>query len=78
MRNCHIRNWCQCSQCGKWFRRNRGFHDTIHKLLVNVHFCSLWCSEAAMREVDWEVGWPYEPHYVQDEDILSGRQVDDA
>lgn len=70
MRNCHRRNWCQCSQCGKWFRRNRGIHDVIDKLHVRIHFCSQTCSDMASSEVEWDVGWPYEPHFVQEEDLI--------
>ena len=35
-----------------------------------VHFCSWSCSESASNEVDWETGWPYEPHFMHDEDLI--------
>jgi hypothetical protein len=37
---------------------------------VRVHFCSQSCSESASNEVDWETGWPYEPHFMHDEDLI--------
>lgn len=66
----HRRNFSQCSQCAKWFRNNKGEHGVIEKLRVRVHFCSYLCSEAASSEVDWETGWPYEPHHVTEDDII--------
>lgn len=74
----HRRNWCQCSQCGKWFRRNRGYHEDIDRCIhVKVHFCSWSCSESASNEVDWETGWPYEPHFMHDEDLIPYQVMTD-
>ena len=60
----HRRNYCICSQCGHWFRRNRGIHDYEFSD-GPLHFCDCTCDEQAQCEVSFEadVGGKYEAHY---------------
>ena len=67
----HRRNYCICSQCGKWFRRNKGIHDMMS--YGPIHFCNKNCSDAAEFEayLEADVGGCYEPHYYDDaEEIM--------
>ena len=59
----HRRNYCICSQCGKWFRRNKGIHEMMS--YGPIHFCNKYCSDAAEFEasLEFDVGGCYEPHY---------------
>lgn len=67
----HRRNYCICSQCGKWFRRNKGIHAMMS--YGPIHFCNKHCSDGAEYEASLEadVGGCYEPHYYDDtEEII--------
>lgn len=60
----HRRNYCICSQCGHWFRRNRGIHDYEFPD-GPLHFCDRVCDEQAQWEASLEadVGGGYLAHY---------------
>lgn len=63
----HRRNYCICSVCGKWFRRNKGRHYDYS--YGTYHFCCGPCDVQAQFEADLDadVGGGFEPHYWDDE-----------
>lgn len=74
----HRRNYCICSQCGHWFRRNRGIH--YYEFSDGpLHFCNRTCDEQAQWEASLEadVGGRYEAHYwdaAEDEEWKRKRE----
>lgn len=74
----HRRNYCICSQCGHWFRRNRGIHDYEFSD-GPLHFCNRTCDEQAQWEayLEADVGGKYEAHYwdaAEDEEWKRKRE----
>lgn len=57
----HRRNYCICSQCGKWFRKNKGIHEE------GFDFCDSICRDNAEAscDVDRDVGGCYDPNYEE-------------
>ena len=70
----HRRNYCICSVCGKWFRRNKGRHYDCSD--GTNHFCCGPCDEQAQFEADLEadVGGGFCPHYWDDEGDAEWRK----
>lgn len=70
----HRRNYCICSVCGKWFRRNKGRHYDYSD--GTYHFCCGPCDEQAQFEADLEedVGAGFCPHYWDDEGDAEWRK----
>ena len=70
----HRRNYCICSVCGKWFRRNKGRHYDYSD--GTYHFCCGPCDEQAQFEADLEadVGGGFCPRYWDDEGDAEWRK----
>lgn len=70
----HRRNYCICSVCGKWFRRNKGRHYDCYD--GTYHFCCGPCDEQAQSEADLEedVGGGFCPLYWDDEGDAEWRR----
>lgn len=70
----HRRNYCICSVCGKWFRRNKGRHYDCYD--GTYHFCGGPCCEQAQSEADLEedVGGGFCPLYWDDEGDAEWRK----
>jgi hypothetical protein len=70
----HRRNYCICSVCGKWFRRNNGIHDENES--GPLHFCDMICKRQAEFEscIDADVGGYFEHHYWDEEEDAEWRK----
>lgn len=70
----HRRNYCICSVCGKWFRRNKGRHYDYSD--ETYHFCCGPCDEQAQYEayLEKDVGGGFCPHYWDDEGDAEWRR----
>ena len=69
----HIRNYCLCNVCGRWFRKNRGIHDTVDEF----DFCSAPCESQAAYEASLEadVGGGYDPaHWIEDRSFMKKKE----